>query len=97
LALTISGALFQNLAFRKVSEVLYGKGFTSEDVHAAISGVQSNIFSQVTPDISHSMIMAIVLALSNVYIFVFVAGSVCIVASLCLKWEEMEMEVTVQD
>jgi hypothetical protein len=91
--LTITGAVFQNVGFRHISDVLAGQNFTSEDVHGALAGVQSTVFTSVSPETREQVIAAIVSAMNNSYILIIVAGAVSILSSLVMKWERLSMEM----
>jgi hypothetical protein len=51
LALSISGAVFQNTAFRSLTKVLAGMGFSEQDVRSAIAGSQSAVFESVSEEV----------------------------------------------
>jgi hypothetical protein len=92
--LTVAGAIFQNLGFLHISDVLRGQGFSGQDIHGALAGVQSTVFTDVSPQIKQLVIDAIVSAMNNVYILVFVAGAVNVITGLMMKPEKLFMEIT---
>jgi hypothetical protein len=94
ISLTITGAIFQNIGYQNVSAVLAGQNFTSEDIHGALAGVRSRIFTDATPEIRQQVIDAIVSTIRTNFIIVIVAGAVSLVASLLMKREKVFMEVS---
>jgi Na+/melibiose symporter-like transporter len=94
LALTITGAVFQNVGFRYVSDALDGLGFTPEDIHSALAGAKSDVFVSISPEVKARVIEGIVRAISEGYILVVVAGAINIIAALLMKRERLFMEVT---
>lgn len=92
IALTISYATFQNIGFSHVSAALVGQGFSAEDIHAALAGAKSNIFTNVSPEVRQAVIAGIVKAINDGYILVIVSGVVTLIASIFLRWERLFME-----
>ncbi|KAF3904975.1 hypothetical protein AA313_de0200989 [Arthrobotrys entomopaga] len=92
ISLTISGTIFQNVAFTYLKDALkqYGS-FTDDAIHGAISGTRSELFLQLTDEARASAIDAIVRAMGQVYILVIVAGAVTLVTSVFLKREKLFM------
>jgi Major Facilitator Superfamily len=95
IALTITGTVFQNIAYRHVSTALAGLGFSSTDIHAALAGAKSTVFTSpaVTPEIRAEVVAGIVKAIGDGYILVIVAGGVLVACSVFMRWERLFMEV----
>lgn len=51
IALTIAGQVFQSFAFKNVKTTLSGLGFTDQNIHAAIAGVQSDLLANVSLEV----------------------------------------------
>ena len=94
ISLTITSTIFQNIGYRHISEALTGLDFTSTDIHAALAGAKSAIFTSpdVTPEIRAKVVEGIVKAISDGYILVITAGAVLLVSGLLLRWEKLFME-----
>jgi len=92
IALTISYATFQNIGYSHVSAALAGQGFSADDIHAALAGAKSGIFTSVTPELRQAVINGIVKAISDGYILVIVSGIVTLITSIFLRWERLFME-----
>ena len=93
IALTISGAVFQNAAFHNLEEALAGRGFSVQEIHGAIAGTQSAIFRSGTPEVRAAAVEAIIQAMDNVYVLVIAAGALMLVSSLFMKREKLFMKV----
>jgi MFS family permease len=94
IALTITSAVFQNLGFRYVQTALVGTDFTVADIHAALAGAKSNVFTMASQEVKAQVIDGIVKAIGQGYILVIVAGAVILICSACMKREKLFMEVT---
>jgi MFS family permease len=93
LALSISGAVFQNTAFGSLTKILAGMGFSEQDVRSAIAGSQSAVFESVSEEVRGSVIEAIVQAIGKTYMLVVVAGAVALVSAVLMKRERLVMEM----
>lgn len=94
IALTINDTIFQNIGFRRVSQALAGLDFTAQDIHAALAGAKSNVFTDVTPEVRQAVINGIVKAISDGWILVIVAGCVTLISGVFMRWERLFMEVS---
>ncbi|KAH8704708.1 major facilitator superfamily domain-containing protein [Talaromyces proteolyticus] len=91
IALSISGTVFQNIAYQRIQTATVGMGFTSADIHGAISGTKSIVFDNTSPEVRAQVIEGIVDAISQVYIMVISAGALGIVCSILLPREKLYM------
>ncbi|KAB5530401.1 major facilitator superfamily domain-containing protein [Coniochaeta sp. 2T2.1] len=87
-ALAISGTVFQNLAFDKLKSALAGFAFSDAELHAAISGTRSQLISGASEEVRALAVGAIIEAMDRVYVLVIVAGALCLVCSVLMKWEK---------
>ena len=94
IALAVSGTVFQNIAFRDLSKVLYPLGFTASDIHGAIAGSQSTLFSHLPSNIKANAIEVIVQAIDKTYALEVTAGVLCLVVSMFLQREKLFMEIS---
>jgi MFS family permease len=94
IALTITGTVFQSLGFRHVSAALEGLDFSPAQIHAALAGAKSDVFTTVSPAVREKVVEGIVKAISDAYILVIVAGAVTLVSSLLMKREKLFIEMT---
>jgi hypothetical protein len=97
IALAVSGTVFQNIAFRALSKVLYPLGYTTADVHGAIAGSQSTLFGHLPSNIKANAIEVIVQAIGKTYALEIAAGALCLVASMFLRREKLFMEISAGD
>jgi hypothetical protein len=93
ISLTITGAVFQNIGYHHIATAVQGLNFTSEDIHAALAGAKSDIFSSADDEVKAKVIAGIVKAISDGYILLIAAGGVAIVSSLLMKWERLTLEI----
>jgi hypothetical protein len=93
IALTISGTVFQNIAFNALSKILYPLGFTASDVRGAIAGSRSALFEHVPADAEAMVIEAIVQAIDKTYALVITAGAFGLVTSVVLRRERLFMKM----
>lgn len=80
--LTVSGAIFQNLAFNRVSAVLPA-GTSADDVKAAIQGLEDTLAS-VDAITRREVLLAIVSAVNSTYTLAIAAGAVALVSTILL-------------
>lgn len=95
-ALAISGAIYQNLAFKFLKTVFMDNGlqFSDAEIRGAVAGSKSAIFMALNEDIKKLAINAIVESLQRVYGMVVAAGAVCLISSLAMRREKLFMEMT---
>jgi MFS family permease len=89
LCLTISGAVFQNLAINYLTRDLSGLGFSQDDIKAAVAGTASVIFATADETTKAIAIHDIVEAIRRVYGLVIAAGVLGLISSLFLRWEKL--------
>ncbi|KAF3931139.1 hypothetical protein ABW20_dc0109309 [Dactylellina cionopaga] len=91
ISLTISGTIFQNVAFKYLRDALRQHDFSDAAIREAIAGTRSQIFGELDEVSRASAIDAIVKAMGQVYILVIVAGAVTLICSVFLKRERLFM------
>ncbi|RVD83958.1 uncharacterized protein DFL_005726 [Arthrobotrys flagrans] len=91
ISLTISGTIFQNVAFTYLKDALKQYNFPEDAIRGAIAGTRSQLFGELTEEARASAIDAIVRAMGQVYILVITAGAVTLVTSVFLKREKLFM------
>jgi len=89
ISLTISGTIFQNLAFRNLQHALAGQGFSAAELRVAVAGTKSLILENGSPLVKELAIKAIVDAMKKVYVATIAAGGTQIICSLFLKREKL--------
>jgi hypothetical protein len=94
ITLSISGAVFQNTAFRNLSVVLNGLGFSESEIRSAIAGSQSTLFEKVSESVKEKAIEAIVKSIGNTYALVIAAGALGLVVGVFLRRERLFMEMS---
>ncbi len=94
LALSISGAVFQNTAFGSLTKVLAGLGFNEQDIRSAVAGSKSAVFERMSVEVRSRATEAIVQAIGKTYTLVVVAGAVALVSAVLMKRERLSMEMS---
>jgi hypothetical protein len=94
IALTISGTVFQNIAFRDLSQVLNGLGFDAEDIRSAIAGAQSVVYEKIPATVKAEAIEAIVQAIDKTYALIIAGSALALVTSVFLRREKLFMEIS---
>jgi hypothetical protein len=87
IALSVSNAIFINEAIGGVLDVL--PNASQEEVHQAVSGVNSALLSHLTPSQSTAVLDAIIKSIQHVYILVIVAGAVTVILAVFMKREKL--------
>ncbi|KAE9377238.1 MFS general substrate transporter [Stipitochalara longipes BDJ] len=94
LALSISGAVFQNTAFGSLTKVLAGMRFSEQDIRSAIAGSKSAVFEGVSEEVRARAIEVIVQAIGKTYILVVAGGAVALVSAVLMRKEKLFMEMS---
>ena len=89
IGLVISGQVFQSVAFRNLSSVLAGMGFSSEEIRSAVAGTTSVIFESLEGAVREEAVAAITGSLDMVFTLVIVAGGLTLFAGLGMRREKL--------
>ncbi|KAK7738524.1 hypothetical protein SLS53_006044 [Cytospora paraplurivora] len=95
IALAIAGQIYQSTAFRNLSAVLAGNGFSDQEIRGAVAGVQSTLFGKLDGELRDRAIVAVTGAMKMTFVLVPVAGGVMLIAALCMKREKLFKDVAV--
>ncbi|TGO14955.1 hypothetical protein BTUL_0046g00460 [Botrytis tulipae] len=94
IALSIAGCIYQNLGVKKLQEA-FGEGVPVEIIREALGGLKGEGLGDMRPidgDVMKSALDAVVATVGNVYWLVVVAGVVCAICGLGMKWERVVLE-----
>ncbi|KAH7355747.1 major facilitator superfamily domain-containing protein [Pyrenochaeta sp. MPI-SDFR-AT-0127] len=91
IALTFTSLIFQNIGFHHVRNALVGLDFTNEQIRSALGGAKSELFSEgvLGEATRESVERGIVEAIRWSFFPVLLAGAIGLVASLCMRWENV--------
>jgi len=92
IALSICGALFQNLGFRHLSETLASYGFSEDVLRSALAGLDSVVLNKEGDVVRNIAIGAIVHTIDQLYALVLAAGVLIFACACFMKWEKLELE-----
>jgi hypothetical protein len=91
IALSISGALFQNLGFHNLSTALAAYDFDDAELRGALAGAQSRILQQGSEAVVGLAIEAIVSTIGRIYVLVITAGAVMLVSAAFMRREKLQL------
>ena len=91
LALSIAGAVFQNVGFNTLQSALDGREYSSSEIHAALAGGYSAIISNSTAEVRDITSDAVGSTIANVYGVSISGGAAVLVAGLLMRWEKVNM------
>lgn len=89
LTLLICGQIFQSLAARNLGDALGGLGFSAADIRSAITGVHSEVFQTLSPELAVRATNAVTEGMRKVYILSIVAGALSLICALFMKRERL--------
>ena len=89
IALVLAGQIFQSKAIQGLSALLSNKGFSIEQIHAAVAGAQSTLFEELSGILRDQAISAITQAIQNSFILVIAAGAVLLVSGIAMRTEPL--------
>ncbi|KUI60879.1 Putative HC-toxin efflux carrier TOXA [Cytospora mali] len=89
IALAVAGQIYQSTAFRNLSAVLAGNGFTDQEIRGAVAGAQSTLFEKLEGELREKAILAVTGAMQMTFVLIPVAGGVMLITALCMKREKL--------
>ncbi|KAI9845252.1 MAG: hypothetical protein M1837_005008 [Sclerophora amabilis] len=89
IALTVSGTIFQNMSFNGISSVLAEENLSAEEIRSVITGAQSTVFAELSPELRTAAVDVLVKVIGRIYYLVVVAGALCLLCSVFLKREKL--------
>jgi hypothetical protein len=92
IALSIADSIFQNVGFEKLSSALSRSGFSAADLHSALAGARSSLFTSATDVEREAAVKAIVSTMNLVFALCVAAGSLNIIMSFLMKREKLELK-----
>ena len=95
ISLSAAGCIYENVGFIKLREALVGFGLLDSQIRSALGGAYSTILAATANGGSETLrllaLTSIVDAMNQVYLIVVVAGAVCFIAGLLMKWEKVNL------
>ncbi|KAK6082806.1 major facilitator superfamily transporter [Seiridium cupressi] len=92
IALAIAGAIYENVGFRLVSDVVSGMGFSSHDIRELLSGADSPVLSALEPGMLGLIVDTVTKAIVSCFYLTLAAGAICFIAACCMKFEALEFK-----
>jgi MFS family permease len=89
IALVIAGQVFQSTAVKNLEQVLSGLGYSQGDIHAAVAGAQSELFTTIGGELRDRAVEAVTGAIQRTFALTVVAGGVLTLAGLGMRVERL--------
>lgn len=89
LTLLICGQIFQSLAALNLGDALGGQGFSAADIRGAVTGVHSEVFRTLSPELVVRATEAITEAMRKIYVLSILAGALSLISALFMKKERL--------
>ena len=91
ITLSMAGALFQNLGYSYLKDVLVDYNFSEAELRAALAGAQSAILAHSDQQVVELAIGAIVKIITKIFALIIAAGSLCAVCSVFMRREKLDL------
>jgi hypothetical protein len=91
IALSISGAIFQNVGFSSLKEALAEYDFTDNEIRSALAGAQSAILAQSNDNVRELAIGSIVDTVAKIFVMITAAGGLMLDSALFMKPEKLQL------
>jgi hypothetical protein len=90
-ALAISGAVFQNSAYKNLLAIFKANNIHLDDVdiRATVAGTRSAVFESLTPEVRMQAVASLVKSISRVYAVSLSASALLVVVSLLMRVERL--------
>ena len=92
IALSVSGALFQNLGYTYLSEVLASYEFSDDVLRSALAGIESVVLNREGLVVRGLAIDAIVRTIDKLYALVLAGGALTLLCACFMRWEKLKLE-----
>lgn len=84
IGLALASCIFQSTGFSRLQNVLEEKGYSDEQIQAAIAGARSDMLENMGPELRARAVGAIVRTIGDVWVMVIAAGALWTICSLFL-------------
>ncbi|KAI1824701.1 major facilitator superfamily domain-containing protein [Xylaria intraflava] len=92
IALAASNAIFQNVAFNRLVQILTPAGYSTEDVTAAIAGARSVVLQTASPEVREAALEVLVQAIDYAFTLIIASGAVMVLCAIFMRREKLVME-----
>ncbi|KAL4879210.1 major facilitator superfamily domain-containing protein [Aspergillus karnatakaensis] len=90
ISLSIAGAVFQNVGFAFINEAIGDRGYSEEELRQALAGVSSVVWQSRDEEVLERGVLAVSRVIAREFYLVVVAGAVCLVCAVVMKWEKLD-------
>ncbi|KAH9889145.1 major facilitator superfamily domain-containing protein [Xylariomycetidae sp. FL2044] len=91
ITLAIAGTIFQNLGYNTLRSALDGRGFSPDDIRAALAGGYSAIISNSSAEVREIATRVIGDTIADVYGISISGAATVVVGGLLMRWERLKM------
>ncbi|KAJ5711530.1 hypothetical protein N7488_005686 [Penicillium malachiteum] len=86
----IAGCIFQNIGFKFLSAALKGENLSSTQIHNALAGKESPVWSLISASALDSAVSAVAKAIIRLFYISTAGGAIMLILALGMKWEALE-------
>ncbi|KAJ8121559.1 hypothetical protein ONZ43_g2017 [Nemania bipapillata] len=90
LALAIAGTIFQNVGFYTLQSALKGRGYSSDEIRAALAGGYSAIISDSSAEVRRLATGAIGDTIADIYGISISGAATVLVGGILMRWERLK-------
>jgi hypothetical protein len=92
IALSIAGAVYQNVGFNLVQGAVAGFGYADSDIRQLLAGADSPILANSGPVVLAVVVAAVTKTLLRCFALTIAAGGICLIAACCMKFEPLDLK-----
>lgn len=92
IALAVSGAIYENVGFQNVDEVVSGSGLSEHDIRELLSGAASPVSTTVAPKMLAQIVDAVTIAIVDCFYLTIAASGICFTAACLMRFEALEFK-----
>lgn len=92
IALSISGAIFQNVGYHYLHQALASYNFPEASLRSALAGAESVVLNHEGAVVRRLAIDAIVATIDKLYALVLAAGALTFMSACFMRWEKLKLE-----
>lgn len=97
IALTICSAIFQDIAYDRLINILGPAGYSTADIQAAIAGARSKALTSAPADLRAATLEVLISVIGDCYLLVVVSGALLIICAACMHWERLHVKGAVAE
>ncbi|KAJ5614271.1 Major facilitator superfamily transporter [Penicillium herquei] len=88
----IAGCIFQNIGFKFLSAALKGENLSNTQIHNALAGKESPVWSLISASALDSAVAAVAKAIIRLFYISTAGGAIMLILAVGMKWEALEFD-----